>query len=264
MYQGFSIIDIDVSYAEKKISVTTSVDIDPDSVNDSTIQLFSKEDGVNMNIDLTVHKKTISILPKSEIVPNAEYILRVFKIKNVLGEEVHAGIRRKLIFKSEVRDIPYILTPSEHEEIHDLKVSLVIHKEDATEKPIEDEIFFIQIAKDIAFIDIVMETTTNKNETNLKDLIMGQYYLRARIEKTIDGKKECGRWSETITFMSLRQTVDEPQHTPPEIDEPEYIEYVSVIDTPVNGETPETILIEFSGDIDPDSIEDIIVIRRDI
>lgn len=263
MYQGFSIIDIDASYAENRILVTASVDIDPDSVNDSTIQLFSKKDGVNMNIDLVVHKKTISILPKGEIVPNAEYILRVFKIKNVLGEEVHAGIRRKLIFKSEVRDIPCILTPSEHEEVYDLKVSLVIHKEDATEKPIEDETFFIQIAKDIAFIDIVMETTTNRNETNLKDLVMGQYYLRARIEKNIDGKKEHGRWSEVITFISLKQTIDEPC-TPPEIDEPEYIEYVSVVDTPVNGETPETILIEFSGDIDPDSIGDIIVIRRDI
>lgn len=263
MYQGFSIINIEPSYAEQNIMVTTSFDIDPDSVNDSTVQLFSKVDGVNMNIDIKVHKKTITISPKSEIVPNTEYILRVFKIKNVLGDEVRAGIRRKITFKSEVKDIPCILTPSEHEEVHDLKVKLLIYNEDGTEKAINDETFFIQIAKDVAFIDVIMETSTNKKETNLKDLVMGQYYLRARVEKNIDGNKESGAWSKTVTFISLKQNIDEPCQ-PPEIDEPEYIEYVSVINIPANGETPETILIEFSGDIDPDSIEDIIVIRRDI
>lgn len=265
MYQGHSIIEIQPCYCESKITVVANFDIDPESVNDSTVQLFSKNDGVNVNLDLIVDRKSIVINIKNEIVPNTDYILRVFNIKGLLGEDLTAGIRRKLVFASEIREVPLIMTPSDYEEVKDLKVVLTTLKESDEVEQIEDKMFFIQIATDVAFYDVVMETYSNKSETNLKDLIAGQYYMRARVEKVNDGKKDFGKWSESITFISLNFHLNEPGTPPEEEDtEPEYIEYVSIVDSPVNGETPETILIEFSGDINPDSIEEILVIRRDI
>lgn len=263
MYQSFSIVDVQTYFAENKINIIASFDIDPESVNDGTVQLFSKHDGVNVNLDLKVDRRTIVIDIKNEIVPNTEYILRVFNIKNRLGEDLTAGIRRKLVFRSEIREVPLIMTPSNYEEVKDLEVVLTTLKESNEVEEIEDKMYCIQIATDVAFYNIVMETCTDKETTNLKDLTAGQYYLRARIEKVKDGKKDFGKWSEIVTFVSINFDLNEPG-VPPEDDEPEYIEYLSVINAPVNGETPDSILIEFSKDIDPDSIEDILVIRRDI
>ena len=87
---------------------------------------------------------------------------------------------------------------------------------------------------------------------------MGQYYIRARVEST--DRKEKGKWSDIITFISINNdTIDTPDD-----DAPIIIEDIDLVSLPVNGETPESILLEFSGEIDQDSIDNIIVIRRDI
>lgn len=263
MYQGCSIVNVEPCYCESKITVTTNFDIDPASVHDGTVQLFSKHDETNVNIELSVDRKNITIHVKSEIVPNTDYILRVFKIKGLLGEDLTAGIRRKVIFTSEIKDTPSILSPSNFEEVKNLKVTLATSKEGNASKQLEDKLYYIQIATDVAFYDIVMETKTEKNETDLKDLPAGQYYIRARIEKSYTDNRDFGKWSETVTFISLNFGLNNPEEEPDDT-EPEYIEYVSVLNSPANGETPDSIIIEFSENIDPDSIEDILVIRRDI
>lgn len=260
MYQDFNVIDITHCYADSKITVTMSFDIDPTSVNDTTIQVFSKKDAITAETNIIIDKRKISIFLKDEVVPNSEYILKVLNIKSILGQELSSGIRRKLVFSSEVREVPVIMEPADGEEITDLKVSLTTLRESNEVEPIKDKTFFIQVAKDVAFIDIELETISDKTEIDLKDLATRQYFIRARVETIQDGKKEIGKWSETITFFFTK--IDEDCDCGD--DEPEYIEYTTLVSKPDNGETPESILIEFSGEIDIDSIEGITVIRRDI
>lgn len=262
MYQGFSVIAIEPNYAESKIVINTSFDIDPTSVDESTIQLFSKANRTDANIDFVVKDKTIEILVKESIIPNTDYIIRISGIKTILGDLLDAGVRRTVSFKSMIREIPYIVSPSEYEEIVDLKVTLKAILEDKEFEVIENKFYFIQIADDVAFINVVLETSTAESTINLKSLKVGQYYIRARIETFDNGSKDFGKWSETVSFISLNKTIEDEDCD--EDDSPTYIEDIHLIGKPTNGETPESILLEFSGEVDPLFIDNIIVIRRDI
>lgn len=263
MYQGFSVTSIHPNFGESMIEINTSFDIDPSSVNESTIQLFSKAHRTDSNIDFVVNGKKILVLIKEDIIPNTSYIVRIAGIKTVIGDELESGIRRTITFDSMVKEIPYIVTPANNEEIVDLKVTLKAMLEDKEFETIENKTYFIQIAKDVAFINLVLETSTPESTINLKDIEAGQYYIRARVESMIGSKKEHGKWSETITFISLKGLVpDSPCDE--EDDGPIFIQDIDIVTYPQNGETPESILIEFSGEIDPDSIDKIIVIRRDV
>nr|DAV25229.1 MAG TPA: protein of unknown function (DUF4962) [Caudoviricetes sp.] len=264
MYQDFSVIAIDPNYAEKKVVINTSFDIDPDSVDERTIQLFSKANRCDANIDFEVKDKTITVLVKEDIVPNTNYIIKITGIKTILGDVLSTGVRRTITFKSMVREIPYIISPSDYEEIVDLKVTLKAILEDEEFESLEDKSYFIQIAEDVAFINVVLETRTNESTVNLKNLKTGQYYIRARVEAFNEGNKDFGKWSETVSFISLNKAVEEECPDDSEDDEPIFIEDISLVNKPANGETPESILLEFSGEVDPDFIDNIIVIRRDI
>lgn len=259
MYQGLNIVSIETRYADKKIILSTSFDVDPSSVNDGTIQVISKHNNCQANLIFDVIGKDIIITINENIVPNTDYIIRAVGIKNILGENMKAVIRKKVIFKSSVREIPVIVSPSNFEEITDLKVTLKAILEDQEYQTLEDKSYFIQIARDVAFIDIVLESTSNEPSVKLQSLKSGQYYIRARVETYEKNEKQYGKWSEVSTFISLYEnnnTVDE--------EEPIFIEETMLIDQPVNGETPNSILLEFSGEIDSDFIDNIIVIRRDI
>ena len=264
MYQDFSVIAIDPNYAEKKVVINTSFDIDPDSVDERTIQLFSKANRCDANIDFEVKDKTITVLVKEDIVPNTNYIIKITGIKTILGDVLSTGVRRTITFKSMVREIPYIISPSDYEEIVDLKVTLKAILEDEEFESLEDKSYFIQIAEDVAFINVVLETRTNESTVNLKNLKTGQYYIRARVEAFNEGNKDFGKWSETVSFISLNKAVEEECPDDSEDDEPIFIEDISLVNKPANGEAPESILLEFSGEVDPDFIDNIIVIRRDI
>lgn len=264
MYQGFSITTIQPSYANKSIMVTTSFDIDSTSVNDSTIKVFSKNDRADVDIDFVVDKKIITILLRTEIVPNTEYILRITNgVTNVLGDGLSSGVRRTVVFSSEIEKVPIIMSPSNYEEVNKVSVSLGTGADKTND---DADMYFIQIARDVAFIEMVLETTTDRRKTDLKALENGQYYIRARVERVVDDKRMYGKWSEVVTFISFNKGQDSPGDTEDIFDpsEPEYFEEITIIDKPINGETPESILIEFSGEIDPDFIDNIIVIRRDI
>lgn len=264
MYQDFSVIAIDPNYAEKKVIINTSFDVDPDSVDERTIQLFSKANRCDANINFIVKDKIITVLIREDIVPNTDYIIKITGIKTILGDVLSTGVRRTITFKSNIREIPYIISPSDYEEIVDLKVTLKAILEGEELENLEDKSYFIQIAEDVAFINVVLETRTSESTVNLKDLNSGQYYIRARVEAFSEGVKDFGKWSNVVSFISLKGLVHEECPDENEDDEPIFVEDISLVNKPANGETPESILLEFSGEIDPDFVDNIIVIRRDI
>lgn len=258
MYQSFSITAIEVNNFNETIVVTTGFDIDPNTVNGDTVRLFSKADKTDVVLDFEVKDKVFTIYPKNKIVQNSEYVLRITGVKNILGMDLNSGVRRTISFTSAIKEVPSIISPADYEELVDLKVALKAIIEDKESDDMNNKSFFIQIASDVAFINIILETFTDKSVTDLKNLPMGQYYIRARVEST--DRKEKGKWSDIITFISINNnTIDTPDD-----DAPIIIEDIDLVSLPVNGETPESILLEFSGEIDQDSIDNIIVIRRDI
>lgn len=265
MYQSFSVISLQPIFAENKILISTSFDVDPTSVDESTIQLFSKAHKTESNIDFQVEGKLITVLITEDVVPNTDYIIKISGIKTILGDDLDAGVRRTLTFKSAVREIPLIISPSNYEELVDLKVTLKAILEDKEYDITADKTYFIQIAEDVAFINIVLETSTEESTVDLKNLKVGQYYIRARVEAiNEDIGKDYGKWSETITFISINKSVIDEPEDPVDLNDPEYIEDVELIGIPIHGETPESILLEFSGPIDIDTVDNIVVIRRDI
>ena len=260
MYQNFSIIGIEPDFAESKIIVQASLDVDAKSVNDSTVELFSRADGVDTNITYEVKGKFITIHIDNTIVLNTEYTLRISKIKNILGEVMVAGIRRKVIFTSEIKTIPTIIDPCNYEVVEDLDITLSIGDKGSITS-IKDKYYFVQIASDVAFIDIELESTISEDKIQLEAIKAGQYFIRTRIT---DGKQS-GLWSRTETFiMKAKPKIDPTNDCPCNPTSPTYIEYVSVKRSPENGETPALILLEFDGDIDTSSLNQIMVIRRDI
>lgn len=251
MYQSFSVISIEPNFIEKKIIIDTSFDIDEDSVSVNTVSLLNKSTGEDCDLAYNTVRSTIIASIKNELIPNTEYVLKISQIKNVLGTVLPSTARKTFIYKSSVEDIPSIAKPSNYEEIYNGTLAVKIDS-----KNIED-IFRVEISTDVAFIDIYKTTILSANETNINIDSLGQFYIRARIEKTIEGKTEVGKWSETSTFLYINKDTDDSL-------DPEFFETIELIDKPSNGVTPNTIMLEFSGNLNPLSQCEIFVVRRDI
>lgn len=284
MFQEFNIIDIIPNYADKTIKITTTFDIDPDSVNDSTISILNKHGGLQLGLSFYVDKKEISIFIKDEIVPNIEYYLRINNgLKTVIGDELRNGVRRRIVFKSAINKIPEILSPAYNQIINKLNVIVSGIDESVFEMPSlddEDDVvkvkayYYIQISKDMAFINNVFDTMLFQDEGTFKLDEECQYYMRCRIEgKTSKGDKIVGPWGSTTTFVlaEIEDDVLEDEKDKPDYDyedapniEPEFIEEIKILLEPENGCIPESFLFEFSEEIDPDFIDGITIIRRDV
>lgn len=264
MYQSFSIVSIHQEYANKRIVVLASFDVDPSTVNESTIKVYSKNDKADVTTDFIVDNKTITILLKDEIVPNTGYVLRITDgVKSILGDSLDSGLRRTITFSSEVTQVPRIIAPANYQVTKSIDVELEV-----TNVKSNDVLYQIQIARDIAFINIDIDTTVSNPKTSLQSIDDGQYYIRARIEKSLDGKPELGQWSEVSTFI-LNKNLDQNiggNNSNDNVNDgfPEYIEEVQVISRPENGETPNSIIIEFNEDISPGFLDSIVVVRRDV
>lgn len=248
MYQDINILSIETSFVDKKINVYTNFDIDPTTVNNDNIIVFDKESSTELILDFKIKNKIIEIYIKEEIEVNKIYTFKIQNICNIIGEKISSGILKEIKFESSIKDIPIIYSPAEYEEISKLIVKL------KTENEIKyDFKYFIQVSKDMAFINNVIQTDTIENSITLPNLENGQYFVRARIES-----KDIGRWSETTSFIIFNIEEDTDS------DEPIYEEEIVVTEKPKDGETPEKICIYFSGDIYASDVTNISITRRKI
>lgn len=260
MYQEFLLSGLSTDMRAKKIIVEFSHDIDSSSIDDSTLQIIHRKtrDFVDYNID--VEGKVVSITLLEWPFPNQEYILKIEKVKNILGDTLVSGIRKKIIFKSSVCSTVDIISPAFNEVVNELVVKWVENKKDETHDFVNS--FYLEVSSEANFYNINYKTlVTNQQEVELPVLTAGQYYVRCRAQK----EEQYGFWSETITFL-IDKTPAKPEaifDSEENDDEPIFLEDITILSTPKSGETPSSIMIEFDCEIDSDFLDNIILIRRE-
>jgi biopolymer transport protein ExbD len=195
--------------------------------------------------------------------PNIEYIISIQNLTNVLGDALVSGVRRKIIFVSSITSKVQITYPAFNEVITDLKLKWQETAVDPNQPLVNS--YYIEISTEANFYNIVKKTEVqDRTEIDLTDVTKKQYYVRVRAQK--DG--EYGSWSDVVTFV-VGDSADVPGPIFDDGDssvneEPIFSADMQIVSAPANGETPASFIIEFDCEVDPDSIEDIIVLRRRI
>lgn len=260
MYQEFLVSEIISDMRKKQITVKFSHDIDSSSIDESTLQIIHRKTRDFVDYNIHVEGKVVSITLLEWPLPNQEYILKIEKFKNILGDTLVSGIRRKIIFKSSICSTIDITSPAFNEVIDELIVKWVENKTDETHELVNS--FYLEISPEANFYNISYKTlVTDKQAVELPALKAGQYYIRCRAQK----EEQYGFWSETITFL-IDKTPAKPEaifDSEEDDDEPIFLEDIKILSTPKSGETPSSILIEFDCEIDSDFLDNIILIRRE-
>lgn len=263
MFQEFNIVRISTSLTEKKVFIEFSLDVKEETVTLDTLVLAERATSRIVDAKINVRRNVVELELVDWPVPNAEYLLKVQRgITSIVDDELPDSLQRSLIFKSEITSVVEVLSPAEHEEIEELNISWKEKQINPSENLVNS--YYLEISTDNAFYDVIRKSEVHqKEEVTLSGLSSGQYYLRIRAQK--DG--QYGRWSDIITFIVKSKSKDSEVTDPifgDEDDEPIFEDELIVIGAPMNGESPESFLIEFDEDIDVDSIQDIVVIRRSI
>jgi hypothetical protein len=268
MFQDFSVLAVDTDLKTKSVLIEFNLDIASESVNDSTINIFDRTTKNTAEFISKVNGKSVVLELIEWPTPNVEYIVKVQKLKSILGDELPVGFRKSIKFASAICTEVDIISPAFDEVIDELKLEWKEVLTADTQKPFNA--YYIEIAKDPYFNNIVKKTNVEqKDEIVLTDVNKGQYFVRCRVQDSTG----YGKWSEVISFIFGDTAApadpiyddNENNETP---DEPIYVEnsVLNVTSQPIDGETPSSILIEFDGDIDIDSInkDNIVLIRRTI
>jgi len=260
MYQEFIASVINTDIRSKKIIIEFSHDIDASSIDDNTLQIIHRKTRDFMDYHISVEGKVVSITLLEWPLPNEEYILKIEKFKNILGDTLVSGIRKKIIFESSICSTVDITSPAFNEVINELVIKWVENKTDETHELVNS--FYLEVSPEANFYNINYKTlVTNQNEIELPVLKAGQYYVRCRVQKD----NQYGFWSETITFL-IDKTPAKPEtifDSEEDNDEPIFVDDIQILNTPKSGETPSSIMIEFDCEIDSDFLDNIILIRRD-
>lgn len=260
MYQEFIATVINTDIRSKKIIIEFSHDIDSSSIDDSTLQIIHRKTRDFMDYHIGVEGKVVSITLLEWPLPNEEYILKIEKFKNILGDTLVSGIRKKIIFETSICSTVDIVSPAFNEVINELVIKWVENKIDDTHELVNS--FYLEVSQEANFYNINYKTlVTNQHEIELPVLKAGQYYVRCRVQKD----DQYGFWSETITFL-IDKTPAKPEaifDSEDDLDEPIFVDDIQILSTPKSGETPTSIMIEFDCEIDSDFLDNIILIRRD-
>lgn len=261
MYREFTVQDIRTNIKEKSIIVEFSMDIKESSVDDSTIQLVDRKTKEIKNYKISVNEKIATLILNEWPAPNSEYIIKIEKILNILDEPIVRSERKKISFESAITSDVTIISPSDNEVIESV---IIKWKEDVRAESEAINSFYLELSSEASFYNILSSSNIIGNtEIELPRLENGQYFIRCRVQ---DGDSY-GRWSETITFLMGRNSIPPDEiydNTDPDSGEdPIYIDDLLIIGRPEDGKTPKSIFIEFDGVIDPDTLNNIVIIRRD-
>lgn len=233
MYQEFMILSLETDLIEKKFIVTTNNIIDPNSIDDIVIQVYERGTKSPVMFDLEILGEKLEVTLKDWPVPNSSYVLYIKTLKNVLGQELKSGIKRKMEFPSCITKMARIESPAMHQVLKELLIKTAVYdtvEQADTDEASINEVVHIQISTDNAFYNIVRDTTTQDSEILLTDIANEQYFIRARVESIVDDKFQYGKWCDTITFTYGKECacIEEEDADLPYL--PEYDDMIPVIE----------------------------------
>lgn len=259
MYDPFTVAAIRSDLRQKTIVIDFTSDVDPDSVNDKTVSIMERKTKSIVEYSFKIYRKTLTLTLLEWPTPNKEYVIKVDNLVNAIGDKLQQGVRKTIVFESSLCSIMHILAPSYGESVTDVKIVLDEEVPENTDEIKFEAInsYYIEIATDCNFQAVVKDILiTDRRIVQFSDMETGQYYVRARVQK----EKEYGLWSETVGFLLIEN--DLPS-APPDSDDPVYIEEIEILSGVENGLLGDSFLFEMNCEIDQDSIDQIIVIRRD-
>lgn len=258
MYREFTVQNISTNTKEKTIFVEFSMDVQENSIDDSTIQLVDKSTKEIKNYRILVSGKTATLILNEWPAPNAEYIINISDILNVLGESLVRSERKKITFESAILSDIVITYPADNEIVNAILVKWTESTINGSEAI---NSFYLEISSEASFYNVLSSTlVTDSAQVEMPKLDNGQYFIRCRAQK----EDSYGEWSETVTFlMGDSHTDPESTYSEGDLEDAVFIDELKIISTPDNGKTPVSFIIEFNGDIDLESLSNITIIRRD-
>ena len=268
-YNEFSIQDVLPDLSKKQIVITTNFQIDPTTVDLTTVKFFDYDSAKIESYTLKVDGKNIILTLDHYPSSSVRYYLKVENVKDALKRKLSCDYNDYIKFYSEVVTKIEILSPISRETFKDRNFDIKLK---ATE--VVDNLYYkIELGMDNAFFSTVatikcnsesFESGENVDVTNysIEENIIsfatrldreGQIYIRARAELN---DEVVGDWSETICFNiytinmnSLETTFLEDYLTTDELFEEEALLETEIIDRSEIATNDGLFYIEFNKNI---------------
>lgn len=248
----FQLLSVKGDIKNQRVLLKFSSDVDEETATDDNIYLMSRTAKAVVPVSIVVERCFIYMNLLKWAAPNEEYSLVVGTgLQNLVGESFESTPPVVFTFKSAITSDVKILYPVNHMGLSDVALKWKEINKDSSGYVGS---FYIEIATENAFYNVVYKTTVDnsaeKTNDNVYSIILSeltedkQYYVRIRAEK--DG--EYGSWSEVVTFSKKQDT----QETIPDVDEdstgPTIIDYTKPVQqqTTVIEKTP---VINYDGEL---------------
>ena len=267
-YNLFSIQDVTPDLSRKQIIIKTNFQVDPTSVDLTTVKFFNYDDAKLEVYSLSVDGKSIIIDLKEIPSDNTRYYLKVSKIKDALKRTLSCDYDDYIRFYDDVITKVEVISPVSRQTYKSREIEFKIRATDIT-----DNLYYkIEVGMDNAFFSTIatircsglniesedMEVSNFSMENNIIKFTAlierdGQLYVRARAEQT---EAIIGDWSEVISFNiytvsmnSIETTFLEDYLTTDELFEAESLFETEIIDRSEIATNDGLFHIEFNKNI---------------
>lgn len=206
----FGITGINADLHTQDIEIAFSLHLDEDTLSAQNIILTVNDKGAQRVVpfELLVDERVVTLHLNEWAVPNQEYTLLIQPgVESVTGERLDSAVVRNFIFTSAVSSEVEIANPADFE-----KVSL-IHIDWAETGKSPTGNYYLEIAQDAAFYNIVRKTETSNTAYDTGDLDAGQYFVRVRAQNS---EQDYGCWSDVHTFLYAPVSSDDGAIVPPD------------------------------------------------
>lgn len=211
-YNLFSIQDVLPDLSKKQIIITTNFQVDPTTVDLTTVKFFNYDDANLEQYTFKVEGKNIILCLNNFPSSNIRYYLKVDGIKDALKRPLSCKYNDYIRFFDDVVTKIEILSPISRESLRDRNIHIKLRATDVV-----DNLYYrVEIGIDNAFFSTIAtikcsDTNAESEEVKITDLNSenniitfntriereGQLYMRARAEIN---DSVVGDWSETVSF----------------------------------------------------------------
>lgn len=224
-YNLFSIQDVTPDLSRKQIIVKTNFQVDPTSVDLTTVKFFNYDETKLEMYSLSVDGKNIIIDLKEIPSNNTRYYLKISKIKDALKRTLACDYDDYIRFYDDVVTKVEVISPVSRQTYKSREIEFKLRATD-----IVDNLYYrIEVGIDNAFFSTIatikcsglniesddMEVSNFSMENNIIKFTAlidrdGQLYVRARAEQT---EAILGDWSEVISFNIYTVSMDSIETT---------------------------------------------------